>query len=199
MFLKSSNCHLSSVNCPRPSTSVESSLQISYFLCKTNPILSAVGGLQMNVKIYNTRDYEKFITLAGQKNKANSNPIKANFQKAKMNVNLTLTKDYRKKDDFAVRKNKPNSNPISVKPKMNVNLYVIEDYENKTTFRLRKNKPNQSQFQMPSNPSKERKKKGFRNFFWVSVAGKDIIYGKSRFSLKFGESSFDCLSFRSLL
>jgi len=43
------------------------------------------------------------------------------------------------------------------------------------------------------------KKKGIKNFFWVSVAGKDILYGKSRFSLKFGESSFDCLSFRSLL
>jgi len=29
-----------------PSTFVEMPLQISYFLCKTNPILSAVGGLQ---------------------------------------------------------------------------------------------------------------------------------------------------------
>ena len=28
------------------------------FLCKTNPILSAVGGLQMNLKSYNTKDYE---------------------------------------------------------------------------------------------------------------------------------------------
>ena len=27
-------------------------------LCKTNPILSAVGGLQMNVNLYNTKDYE---------------------------------------------------------------------------------------------------------------------------------------------
>ncbi len=43
------------------------------------------------------------------------------------------------------------------------------------------------------------RKKGLRNFFWVSVAGKDILYGKSRFSLKFGKSSFDCLSFWSLL
>ena len=78
------------------------------FLCKTNPILSAVGGLQMNVSNIITRNYKKFIPLAGYKNKPNSNPIKPNFQKAQMNVNLTLTKDYRKKDDFAVRKNKPN-------------------------------------------------------------------------------------------
>ncbi len=63
---------------------------------------------QMNVNSLITTDYEKFIPLAGQKNKPNSNPIKPNSQKAKMNVNLTLTKDYRKKDDFIVRKNKPN-------------------------------------------------------------------------------------------
>ncbi len=77
-------------------------------LCKTNPILSAVGGLQMNVNIYDRKDYKNFIPLAGQKNKPNSNPIKPNLRKAKMNVNLTLIKDYRKKDDFAVRINKPN-------------------------------------------------------------------------------------------
>ncbi len=78
------------------------------FLCKTNPILSAVGGLQMNVSNIITMNYKNFIPLAGQKNKPNSNPIKPNLQKAQMNVNLTLTKDYRKNDDFAVRINKPN-------------------------------------------------------------------------------------------
>ncbi len=92
--------------------------------------------------------------------------------------------------------NKPNFQ----KAKMNINIYYTKVYNNETAFRRRKNKPNQTQFQMPTNPSsKERKKKGLRKFFWVSVAGKDILYGKSRFSLKFGESSFDCLSFRSLL
>jgi len=45
------------------------------FLCKTNPILSAVGGLQMNVSNIIIRNYKKFIPLAGQKNKPNSNPI----------------------------------------------------------------------------------------------------------------------------
>ncbi len=66
----------------------------------------------MNVSNIITRNYEKFIPLAGYKNKPNSNPIKPNFKKAKMNVNFLITKDYRKKDDFAVRKSKPNSNPI---------------------------------------------------------------------------------------
>ena len=79
------------------------------FLCKTNPILSAVGGLQMNVNIYNTTDYENKSNWTLGQNKPNSNPIKPNFKKAQMNVNLTLTKDYRKNDDFLVRINKPNS------------------------------------------------------------------------------------------
>jgi len=63
---------------------------------------------QMNVNIYDTKDYKNFIPLAGQKNKPNSNPNKPNFRKAKMNVNSLITKDYRKKDDFSVRINKPN-------------------------------------------------------------------------------------------
>jgi hypothetical protein len=75
---------------------------------QSNPILSAVGGLQMNVSNIITRNYKIFIPLAGYKNKPNSNPNKPNFQIAKINVNLTLTKDYRKKDDFLVRINKPN-------------------------------------------------------------------------------------------
>ncbi len=36
---------------------------------------------QMNVTSILTRDYEKFIPLAGQKNKPNSNPIKPNFKR----------------------------------------------------------------------------------------------------------------------
>jgi len=62
----------------------------------------------MSANLYDTMDYEKFIPLAGQKNKPNSNPIKPNLQKAQMNVNSLKTKDYRKKDDFLVRINKPN-------------------------------------------------------------------------------------------
>ena len=96
----------------------------------------------MNVKPYNTTNYEDKSDWTPGENKPNSNPIKANFRKAKMNVNSLITKDYRKKDDFVVRKNKPNSKPISEKPKMSANLYVIEDYENETAFGLRENKPN---------------------------------------------------------
>ncbi len=77
-------------------------------LCKTNPILSAVGRLQMNVNLYNTTDYERKRDWTLGENKPNSNPIKPNLRKAKMNINLTLTKDYRKKNDFSVRINKPN-------------------------------------------------------------------------------------------
>ncbi len=62
----------------------------------------------MSVNLYITTDYEKFIPLAGQKNKPNSNPIKANLKRAKMNINSIIAKDYRKKDDFEVRINKPN-------------------------------------------------------------------------------------------
>jgi len=62
----------------------------------------------MNIYPYNTTAYEKFIPLAGYKNKPNSNPIKPNLKRAKMNINSLITKDYRKKDDFIVRINKPN-------------------------------------------------------------------------------------------
>jgi len=108
-ILSSVVCRLSSVLCRLSSTSVEKPLQISSFLCKTNPILSAVGGLQMNIIPYNTKDYENIANRILGENKPNSNPNKPNLQKVKMNVNLTLTKDYRKKDDFEVRINKPNS------------------------------------------------------------------------------------------
>ncbi len=97
---------------------------------------------QMNVKPYNTTDYENKWQWRVRKNKPNTNPIKPNLRKAQMNINSLITKDYRKKDDFAVRKNKPNSKPISSKAKMNANAFSQKDYENKTAFRPQKNKPN---------------------------------------------------------
>jgi len=39
---------------------------------------------QMNVNHYNTKKYEKYIPLAGQKNKPNSNPIKACPERSRM-------------------------------------------------------------------------------------------------------------------
>jgi hypothetical protein len=103
-------CHLAPVNCLRLSTTVEDSLQISSFLCKTNPILSAVGGLQMNLSILSKQAYENFIRLAEQKNKPNSNPIS---KKAKMNANIFITKDY--ENDTALRPEKTNPNKPNFK------------------------------------------------------------------------------------
>jgi len=115
-------CLLTSDLCLLPFTTVESPLQISPFLCKTNPILSAVGGLQMNVTSFITKYYENKWQRRVRKNKPNSNPIKANFRNAQMNVSSLITKDYRKNDDFAVRKNKPNSNPKRTQNKANFKL-----------------------------------------------------------------------------
>ena len=67
---------------------------------------------QMNVKSYNTMDYENKRDWTPGENEPKTNPIKPNLKRAKMNVNSLITKDYRKKDDFAVQKNKANSNPI---------------------------------------------------------------------------------------
>ncbi len=114
MFLKSSICHLSSIVCHL--SSVICRLSSPLYICRessTNQLLFMQNKpnfrkSQMNLKLCKQMDYERFIPLAGQKNKPNSNPIKPNLQKAQMNVNLTLTKDYRKKDDFAIRINKPN-------------------------------------------------------------------------------------------
>ncbi len=62
----------------------------------------------MNVKSYNTKDYENKHNWTIGENKPNSNPIKPNFRKAKIDAKSLFTKDYRKKDDFIVRINKPN-------------------------------------------------------------------------------------------
>ena len=116
------------------------------FLCKTNPILSAVGGLQMNVSCFFIKEYKNFIPLAGYKNKPNSNPNKPNLRKAKMNVNLYVIEDYRKNDDFVVRINKPNSKPISEKAKMNANIFITKDYENEPLSGSKKTNPIKANF-----------------------------------------------------
>ncbi len=75
----------------------------------------------MNVKLYNTTDYERKSNWTLGESKPNSNPIKPNFQKAKMNINSIITKDYRKKADFLVRINKPNSRKTQNERKFNIN------------------------------------------------------------------------------
>ncbi len=96
--------HFSSLFTNLPSTTVENPLQINPFMQNKPNFRKS----QMNVKSYNTMDYENLSDWTIGQSKPNSNPIKPNFQKAQMNVNSFITKDYRKKDDFVVRINKPN-------------------------------------------------------------------------------------------
>ncbi len=63
---------------------------------------------------------------------------------------------------------------------MNVNLYDIEDYENKTAFRPQKNKAKTNPISNTHKPIKGVGKKGIRNFFWLSVAGKGIFWSLMR-------------------
>jgi hypothetical protein len=80
---------------------------------QSNPILSAVGGLQMNINSLITKDYRKKDDFAVKKNKPNTNPISS---KTKMNVNLYITKDYENISDWTLSENKANSNPIKACP-----------------------------------------------------------------------------------
>jgi len=92
------------------------------FKPKTNPILSAVGGLQMNVNSLITMNYKNFIPLAGYKNKPNSNPIQTQTNPIlsavggfEMNVNAFLQKDYENEPPSGQKKqsqNKPKTNPV---------------------------------------------------------------------------------------
>jgi len=62
--------------CREPSTN-------QLFLCKTNPILSAVGGLQMNVNPYNTKDYENISDWTLGENEPKTNPNEPNQSQLK--------------------------------------------------------------------------------------------------------------------
>jgi len=93
---------------------------------------------QMNVKPYNTMDYENISNWTLGQNKPNTNPIKPNLRKAKMNINLYVIEDYRKKDDFTVRKNKPNFQNAKNERKFTYN----KGLQKIRCFRSPKNKPN---------------------------------------------------------
>ncbi len=145
MFLKSSNCHLSSV-VYRLST-VLGPLHLSRTLYKSATFYAKQTQFpksQMNVSIFSKMAYENKSNWTLGENKPNSNPIKPNFKKAKMNANDFVTKDYGNETAFRPQKNKPNSNPISSKAKMNANAFSQKDYENETVFMPQKNKPNLS-------------------------------------------------------
>jgi len=119
----------------------------NYFLCKTNPILSAVGGLQMNVNTLVTMDYENISDWTLGENKPNSNPIKANFFKIPNECKLTYNKRLQKKRRFRSPKKqtqfKPNqSQSKPILKRMNVNFCAAGYYESKPTFPVRKGRPN---------------------------------------------------------
>ena len=75
----------------------------------------------MNVKSYNTKDYENIANWTLGENKPKTNPIQTQSNpiclKAKMDVTLYVIKDYERNDIFAVPENKPNSNPIQTQSK----------------------------------------------------------------------------------
>ena len=116
------------------STSVENPLQIDLFMQNKPNFRKS----QMNVNIYNTKDYENISDWTLGQNKPNSNPIKPNLRKAKMNVSLYVIEDYRKKDDFSVRINKPNFRNGQNEHKLTDN----KGLQKKRYFRSPKNKAN---------------------------------------------------------
>ncbi len=61
----------------------------------------------MNVKSYNTNDYENKSDWTLGQNKPNSNPISS---KANMNANAFSQKDYENKTAFRLEQNKPLTN-----------------------------------------------------------------------------------------
>ena len=79
----------------------KNSYEIFSFLCKTNPILSAVGGFQMNVNLFTTKDYEK----------------NADFRHGKTKPKQTQSKPILGQYQGCQSQNKPNSKPIQSQTK----------------------------------------------------------------------------------
>jgi len=67
-------------NCP---LHLSRTLYKSALLCKTNPILSAVGGLQINVNIYYTKVYKNETALGRGKSKPKQTQSKPISKKPK--------------------------------------------------------------------------------------------------------------------
>ena len=70
------------------------------FLCKTNPILSAVGGLQMYVSIFLKMAYKNKHNWTLGENKPNSNPIKPNLSQFRCQSNPKQTQFKPKQSQF---------------------------------------------------------------------------------------------------
>ena len=73
---------------------------------------------------------------------------------------------------LSIMQNKPNFRNA----KMNENLLATKDYKNETHPQAQKNKPNQTQFQMPTNPSKEREEKRVSGTFSGSQSPKRLNF-----------------------
>ncbi len=116
--------------CRESSTYVARTLQIDYFLCKTNPILKTTKSTQP----YSSQRLTK-INHPAQLEKTNP---KQTQNKPKTNPKQTQ------------------SNPISEKPKMNLNSYSTKAYDNKPRLRApgkqTQNEPKQTQFLLPQTP-----------------------------------------------
>jgi len=86
---------------------------------QSNPILSAVGGLQMNVSISLQMAYENKHNWTLSENKPNSNPIKPNLVRrrriAKIKTSNVITKDY-ENELLSCPKKQTQTNPISKQP-----------------------------------------------------------------------------------
>jgi len=65
--------------CREASTYVERTLQIDYFLCKTNPISTEA---KTNLTLYTKKVYENFIPPRTMKNEPKTNPKRTQFPKS---------------------------------------------------------------------------------------------------------------------
>ena len=108
----------SCILCLESSTFVKNPLQITPLLCKTKPILSAVGGLQMNVNSILTKDYERNDIFTVSENKPKTNPIKPNTKPIKAN---TMPKQSQ-------------SNPKQTQNKLEANLSLRERRSLRVSF-----------------------------------------------------------------
>jgi len=99
--------------CREASTLVVKTLQIDYFLCKTNPISTEA---KTNLTLYIKKVYENLIPPRTMKNEPKTNPKRTQFKPNplmnKTNPTLFPTKVYDNKPPRRTRKNEPKTNPI---------------------------------------------------------------------------------------
>ena len=103
--------------CRENSTNVERTLQITPFLCKTNPISTEA---KTNLTLYIKKVYENFIPPRTMKNEPKTNPKRTQFKpnslNDKSNATFCVAKVYENKPPQTSRKNEPKTNPIPPLP-----------------------------------------------------------------------------------